>query len=98
MPLSISTLSTTLAALALVVGLVLLGARGIRSGRLSRLGLPVPPTQRLVLHDSLTLDRARRLVVIGCDGRDLVLLTGGGSDMVVGWLPTCPGPAAGHRS
>jgi len=35
-------------------------------------------------------------VLLRCDGRDLLLLTGSGQDMVIGWLPDAPatGPGA----
>lgn len=29
---------------------------------------------------------ARRLVLVRCDGREALLLTGGAQDVVVGWL------------
>jgi flagellar protein FliO/FliZ len=33
------------------------------------------------------LDGRRRLVLVSCDGRTLLLLTGGPQDVVLGWLP-----------
>jgi len=38
------------------------------------------------LQDAIALDSRRRLLVVRCGARDVVLLTGGGQDVVVGWL------------
>ena len=74
---------TAFGALAVVLGLVWLGARGLRAAWLAR-----PCTGcRLQLREARALDRTRRLHLVACDGRDLLLLTGGGADVVVAWLP-----------
>ncbi|WP_431284057.1 hypothetical protein ACQW02_04425 [Humitalea sp. 24SJ18S-53] len=73
------------AALAGVVALLLLLGRAARAfgfGAAAPRGGP----RRLILQDSLAIDPKRRLVLVRCDGRDVLLLTGGGSDQVVGWL------------
>ena len=49
------------------------------------------PGHRLALAESLALDPRRRLLLVRCDGRELLLLTGGSQDAVIGWLP---GPGA----
>ncbi len=74
---------TAFGALAVVLGLVWLGARGVRAAGLARPG----GGRRLQLREALALDRTRRLQLVTCDGRDLLLLTGGGADMIVAWLP-----------
>jgi len=79
---SLQTL-TAFGALAVVLGLVWLGARGVRAAGLARPGTG----RRLQLREALALDRTRRLHLVACDGRDLLLLTGGGADVVVAWLP-----------
>lgn len=79
---SLQTL-TAFGALAVVLGLVWLGARGVRAAGLARPG----GGRRLQLREALALDRTRRLHLVACDGRDLLLLTGGGTDVVVAWLP-----------
>jgi flagellar protein FliO/FliZ len=73
------------AALALlgVLGLILLAARLARRAGLA----PQPGGGRLRLEESLALDARRRLLLVRCDGRGLLLLTGGAKDEVVGWLP-----------
>lgn len=71
------------AALAAVLGAILVGGRLLR-GRMPR---PGPQGTVLRLDGVLALDGRRRLHLVSCDGRRLVLLTGGDSDVVVGWLP-----------
>jgi flagellar protein FliO/FliZ len=84
MPLGLSSLFTALAALVVVLALIWLGARAARFTGLA----PRPAgTRMLALQDAIALDSRRRLVVVRCAGRDVVLLTGGGHDVVVGWLP-----------
>ncbi len=70
------------AALGAVLGIIVLAGRGARMLRLAR------PTvgRRLILREALALDRTRRLHLIACDGRELLLMTGGGTDQFVAWL------------
>jgi flagellar protein FliO/FliZ len=75
---------TAAASLVAVLGLVLLGGRLLRASGFA----PAAKTgTRLALQESLALDARRRLVLVRCDGRDVLLLTGGAQDQVVGWLP-----------
>jgi len=77
--------------LALVLGLVVLAGRLARAG-----GLTTRATgggTRLALVQTLALDPKRRLLLVRCDRRELLLLTGGGQDAVVGWIET---DTAGH--
>jgi hypothetical protein len=83
MPVPTLSIVTAVAALAAVVGLVLLAGRAARATGFARLA----SSSRLVLRDSVALDRARSLRIVSCDGRDLLLLVGGSADVVVGWLP-----------
>jgi flagellar protein FliO/FliZ len=71
-----------LAALAAVLALILL------SGRAASALLARRPQagRRLALREALALDQRRRLLLVSCDGRDALLLTGGPTDLVVGWL------------
>jgi flagellar protein FliO/FliZ len=75
---------TAFAALAAVLGLVWLASRAARWGGLAprRAG-----ERRLALQDALALDGRRRLTLVRCDDRTVLLLTGGAQDLVVGWLP-----------
>jgi len=74
---------TAAAALIGVLGLILLAARLARGAGLA----PRGGGGRLRLEESLALDARRRLLLVRCDGRALLLLTGGAQDQVVGWLP-----------
>ena len=77
---------TAVAALAAVLGLILLVGRLARiSGR-----LPTPGGGRLAVTEVLALDASRRLRLVRCDGREVLLLTGGPADVVVGWMGDDP--------
>lgn len=82
------TLQSTLlacAALVLVLGLVWLAQRAARWGGLAPARGPAQGN-RISLIQGLALDPRRRLHLIRCDDREVLLLTGGGQDVVVGWL------------
>ena len=85
------TSSILLAVLSLVVVLALILAAG-RIARAGFLGLTPRSTAagRMSLVQVLALDPRRRLHLVCCDGRHVLLLTGGGQDLVVGWLDHPP--------
>jgi flagellar protein FliO/FliZ len=72
------------ASLLAVLGLVLLGGRLLRA---SGIAPAARAGTRLGVQETLALDPRRRLVLLRCDGREVLLLTGGTQDQVVGWLP-----------
>ena len=76
---SVQTFSVTAVSLAAVLTLVVICARVIRWSRTGR----VSAGRRLLLIETLPLDRMRRLQIVRCDGRELLLLTGGGADLVL---------------
>ncbi len=78
----LSSILTAIAALAAVLGLILLAARFVRVR-----GVPRQGGGRLTVRDVLALDTGRRLHLVRCEGRDFLLLTGGSQDVFVGWLP-----------
>ena len=83
MVISITSILTAFAALAAVLGLIWLASRAARFGGFAQR----PATgRRLVVQDVIALDARRRLHLVTCDGRDVLLLTGGAQDVVVGWL------------
>lgn len=84
MTLDTTQLVTAIVALLGVLGLILLIARVARR---VGVGSQQPGGRRLRLEESLPLDARRRLVLVRCEGRGLLLLTGGATDQVVGWLP-----------
>ena len=77
-----TTWITAAVALAGVVALILLAGRFAR-----RAGLAPQGRGRLKVEESVSLDARRRLLLVRCDGRALLLLTGGTQDQVIGWLP-----------
>ena len=57
--------------------------------RLMQLGLwrAQPRADRtLVLRESIALDPRRRVHLVQCGQRQVILLTGGGQDVVIGWI------------
>lgn len=84
------TLVSALAALGVVLGLIWLATRAARWS-----GLAARPAgaRRLAVVDALAIDARRRLTLVRCDGRCVLLLTGGAQDVVVGWVAE-PGDAA----
>ena len=72
------------AALAAVLAFILLSGFVFRMTRFGR--RTGTTASRLSLLDSLSLDPRRRLVLIRCDDRCVLMLTGQ-RDQVVGWLP-----------
>jgi flagellar protein FliO/FliZ len=45
-----------------------------------------PPGRTLILRETISLDPRRRLHLVQCGQRQVVLLTGAGQDIVVGWM------------
>ncbi len=90
----LTTQTQALAALLAVLGLILIAAKAARkTGLVRSTGLLRPHgSVRLVVLDTLILDRTRKLQLIRCEDRKLVLLTGGSTDQVVGWLQGGEGP------
>jgi flagellar protein FliO/FliZ len=83
---SLSSLLLAVPALAAVLGMIWLAQRAARAGWLGTRLLAPAPGRRLGLVQALALDSRRRLHLVCCDGRHVLLLTGGGQDLVVGWL------------
>ncbi len=74
-----------------VVIAVLVGVLGLIGGAtwLFRLGLwrsQPRPGRTLILRESIALDPRRRVHIVQCGQRQVVLMTGGGQDLVVGWM------------
>ena len=83
MVISFTSIVTAIAALAAVLALIWL------AGRLARVrGIAQrPATGRLLsVEDVLALDARRRLHLVKCGQRRVLLLTGGAQDIVVGWV------------
>jgi len=82
---TLETLLAAIASLALVLGLVLVTQRAARWG-----GLVPRGGGRLALVEAVALDPRRRLSLVRCDGRHVLVLTGGAQDLVVGWVDPVP--------
>ena len=81
---SILTAAVTLIA---VLALIWLAGRAARFGGLARR----PASGRLLsVQDVIALDARRRLYLIECQDKRVLLLTGGDQDVVVGWLSEHP--------
>lgn len=86
-------LLTAGAALAAVLGLIVLAAW------LARRGGFVPRTSgrhTVAVQEAVALDSRRRLHLVRCGDRQALLLTGGPTDVVVGWLPVPPSGSEGN--
>jgi flagellar protein FliO/FliZ len=86
-----------LGALALVLALIWASRHALSAfpGLFGRLGLDAKRagsarSGALALEQVVALDARRRLVLARCGARQVVLLTGGAQDLVVGWLDTPP--------
>jgi flagellar protein FliO/FliZ len=76
---SILTVAATLVA---VLALIWLAGRAARFSGLARR----PASGRLLsVQDVIAIDSRRRLYLIECHDKRVLLLTGGGQDVVVGW-------------
>jgi flagellar protein FliO/FliZ len=75
-------------ALAGVIALMLLVRRALLLLPRGVLPLAVAPGRggALALEQVLALDARRRLVLVRCGGRRVLLLTGGAQDLLLGWL------------
>ncbi|HTI80605.1 MAG TPA: flagellar biosynthetic protein FliO [Acetobacteraceae bacterium] len=85
-----TSILTAAGALAAVLALIWLAGRLARFG-----GIAQRPTGNRVLavQDTLPLDQRRRLYLVSCDQRRVLLLVGGTQDVVIGWLDgEGPGP------
>ncbi|WP_428376587.1 flagellar biosynthetic protein FliO [Lichenicoccus sp.] len=90
---SVHDLLTIGAGLAAVIIMILLARYGTRfTGLLHKHG---QQQTLLSLRASLPIDARRRLSLIDCDGRRLLLLTGGTTDVMLGWLPAEERPGRG---
>ena len=80
----ISSLVTPTVSLLAVLLLIVLAGRVARRTRFVSSGSSAG--RRLAVQETLALDTRRRLILVRCDGRSLLLLTGV-QDQVVGWVP-----------
>lgn len=80
---------TTQSAFALIAVLAGVLALIVAATRVFQLGLwrsHARTGRTLVLRESIALDPRRRIHLVQCGQRQVVLLTGGGHDLIIGWL------------
>ena len=82
--------------LGLVLGLVVLAGRLARAGGLSTRAAGSAGRLRLV--QTLALDPKRRLLLVRCDHREVLLVTGGGQDLFIGWIDGSTAGASGGQT
>ncbi|MGK7862240.1 hypothetical protein [Falsiroseomonas sp. E2-1-a4] len=73
---------TAAAAMLAVLAALLLAGRAARAA-----GIGQRAGRHLAIEESLQLDGRRRLLLLRCDNRRLLLVTGGAQDVSLGWLP-----------
>ncbi|MDR3474398.1 MAG: flagellar biosynthetic protein FliO [Devosia sp.] len=80
-------LTATLSAVAALIAVVALIAGAARLARYGGLAPMLPAGGRtLAIEETLALDSRRRLLLVRCRQGQVLLLTGGTQDIVVGWL------------
>ena len=90
MVISFTSILTAIAALIAVLALIWLAGRLARFGGMAQR----PRTgQVLAVQDVLALDARRRIHLVKCGQRRVLLLTGGAQDIVIGWLDAEDPPA-----
>ena len=88
---TLSNIAVATSALAFVIALLAIAHCIATRFKLAHRIIGKPDDNRtLVVEHSLALDARRRLVLIRCEGRQLLLLTGGPQDVLVGWLGPKP--------
>jgi flagellar protein FliO/FliZ len=91
MVISFTSILTAIAALIAVLALIWLAGRLARFGGMAQ---RAPRTSRvLAVQDVLALDARRRIHLVKCGQRRVLLLTGGAQDIVIGWLDKEDPPA-----
>ena len=83
----ISTIAIALSALAFVITLLAIAHRfAVRFKLPQILSGNSGSVSTLAIEQSLSLDPRRRLLLISCEGRQVLLLIGGPQDLLLGWL------------
>ncbi len=85
----VTPILTAIAALIAVLGLIWLAAR---LARISGIGLRRASGTKgrlLAVEELLALDQRRRLLLLRCEDRRVLVITGG-TDIVLGWVPREP--------
>lgn len=81
--LNVQSVLVAACSLASIIAILLLGTRLVR---LRLMSPRIQSTKALRLCETLPLDPKRRIHLLECDGNKLLVMTGGGSDQVIGWV------------
>lgn len=80
------TAQSILLVVGVLIGVVALIAAAARLFQISGWRTQPRAGRTLILRESIALDPRRRIHIVQCGQRQVVLLTGGGQDLVVGWI------------
>ncbi len=80
------TTQTILLVVGVLIGVISLIAAAAQLFRLSGWQPRSRTGRTLALRESIVLDQRRRIHLVQCGERQVVLLTGGGQDLVIGWM------------
>lgn len=80
------TAQAILLVVGVLIGVIALIAAAAKLFHLSGWRPQAGSERTLVLRESIALDPRRRVHLVQCGQRQVVLLTGGGQDLVVGWM------------
>jgi len=88
-----SNIPGVIAALAVVLGTILIVSKAVRSTGLLKRVARQTGEPKIMIRESIALDRSRNLHLVSWGGREVMLLTGNNGDLVVGWRFQSVGPA-----
>ena len=80
------TAQSILLVVGVLIGVIALIAAAARLSQISGWRAQSRSARTLILRESIALDPRRRIHIVQCGQRQVVLLTGGGQDLVVGWM------------
>ncbi|MDB5404820.1 MAG: hypothetical protein QOD93_252 [Acetobacteraceae bacterium] len=80
------TVQTILLVIGVLIGVIALIGAASKLFRFTGWRAQSYSGRTLILQESIALDQRRRVHLVQCGQRQVVLLTGGGQDLVVGWM------------
>jgi flagellar protein FliO/FliZ len=80
------TAQSVLSVIGALIGVLALAAAACRLWQTRIWQMKARPGRLLVLQESIALDPRRRIHLVGCGQRQVLLLTGGEQDLVIGWM------------
>jgi flagellar protein FliO/FliZ len=80
------TVQAILLVVGVLIGIIALIGATAKLFQFSGWRMRSSPGRTLILRESIALDPRRRIHLVQCGQRQVVLLTGGGQDLVIGWM------------